>query len=288
MKKQNEFIVLILMIVMIAFMHKLSTNPISIPKLILSSELPVLSMANSENVFSLVHEENEDTDEEIKIEINATSPVITNKNAKVLIYHTHITESYAKSDNFTYTESTVFRTEEMGKNVSHIGSMLKDELTKSGIFVTHDTTNFEPPKLGTAYSRSLVMLENRIKTDGEYDIYIDIHRDAYDLENDVIVVDGKRIAKVMLVVGTGQGNNGKPILPLPDYKSNYAFAKQITDNINSLCSGLAKDVRVNKSRYNQHISTKAILIEMGYTGNNMEEVENAVPYVAKAISQMIK
>lgn len=263
------------------------------PKLMLKYQVPLLGIdSKNKNVFSQIYEEDEDTDSEIKLEIDNSyiSPAVPEGNAKILIYHTHINEAYSQTDSYKYTENGSYRTNEKDKNVAKVGQELSNILQNSyGLSVTHDTEDFEPPKLGTAYTRSLEMLERRIKNDGEYDIYIDVHRDAYDyVEGDTITIDGKQAAKIMVVVGTGEGNNGTPILPRPDYKSNYAYAKKITDNINSQVKGLAKDVRVNKSRYNQHISKRAILIEMGYTGNNLDEVLHSVPYLARAIYDTIQ
>lgn len=303
---KKEKIVAGLMVLMIVFMAISIRSGASLPQEIKSkavakvknplpimkNEIPLLvTSQNSKNVFSKIYEEDEDTDNEIKLEIDNAhiSPVTPKGKAKVLVYHTHIAEAYAQSDTYKYKESGNYRTEEKDKSVAKVGEELTNKLIEKGISAVHDTQNFEPPKLGTAYSRSLTMLENRIKQEGEFDIYIDIHRDAYDtVKDDTITVDGVSMGKVMVVVGTGEGNSGTPILPRPDYKSNYAYAKQITNNINSQLNGLAKDVRVNKSRYNQHISKRAILIEMGYTGNNLDEVLKSVPYVATAIANTIQ
>lgn len=264
------------------------SDPISAMK----GEVPlILTGENSQNVFSKIYEEDEDTDREIKLEIENShvSPVIPKGKAKVLVYHTHINEAYSQTDTYKYNESGGFRTKDQDKSVAKVGSELSAQLEKHGVAAVHDTSDFEPPKLGTAYTRSLSMLEKRIKDDGEYDIYIDIHRDAYDpVESDTLTVDGVSMAKVMVVIGTGEGNNGTPILPRPDYKANYAYGKKVTDNINAQVKGLAKDVRVNKSRYNQHLSKRAILIEMGYTGNNLDQVLASVPYVAKAVADTIQ
>lgn len=273
-------------------LSSMAAEKLTDPLPVMKNEIPLLlSSEHSQNVFSKIYEEDEDTDKEIKLEIDNTytSPITPKGKARVLVYHTHICEAYSQTDTYKYTENGSYRTAEQDKSVAKVGADLCKYLESHGITAVHDTTNFEPPKLGTAYTRSLQMLEKRIKDDGEYDIYIDIHRDAYDpIEGDTVTIDGQPAAKVMVVIGTGEGNNGTPILPRPDYKSNYAYAKKVTDNINSQVKGLAKDVRVNKSRYNQHISKKAILIEMGYTGNNLDQVLRSVPYVAKAVADTVQ
>ncbi|MBQ9624591.1 MAG: stage II sporulation protein P [Clostridia bacterium] len=249
-------------------------------------EMPILRLAEAKQLY--VEDESEDS--EIKIEIGGySSPAAVKSKGRVLIYHTHITEAYAKTDSYFYEDSGENRTEDKEKNVARIGKELALILEKDyGIEVVHDTTNFEPPKLGTSYNRSLAMIEKRNK-EKPFDIYLDIHRDSFAYNpGETITINGKSAARIMVVIGTGEGNNGTPILPKPDYKANYLYAKQLTDNINSQVKGLAKEVRVNKSRYNQHVSNRAVLIEMGYTGNNMDEALASVPYLAKAIADTIQ
>ena len=74
----------------------------------------------------------------------------------------------------------------------------------------------------------------------------------------------------------------------PKWQENYKLAKKITDEINKLHPSLAKPVLVKSGRYNQHVSTNAILLEMGSNLNPLDEVLRAVPYVAKAIREVFK
>lgn len=244
------------------------------------------------NVFAAVFQENEMEDEEVKIEIDVekydTAILEDDKNASILIYHTHASESYTQSGAYTYQPSGNFRTMDNSKNVVHLGDLLTKELKDvHGISVTHDTENYEAPDLNTAYSRSLSMLQRRVKENSNFKVFIDLHRDAYDKPGDVIEADGKRLAKVMFVVGTGEGTGGVPMNPRPDYKANYALAKAVMDKMNADTPGIAKKVLTKTSRYNQHMGS-SMLIELGYTGNTMEEVENTIPYLARGIAEAVQ
>lgn len=101
----------------------------------------------------------------------------------MLIYHTHTYEAYTATEAYPYTSKEKWRTSSPDRNVVAVGSYLTKLLTDAGVSVTHDTTPYEPPKLSTAYQRSLEMLQKRQQNGESYDLYIDLHRDAYSKGN---------------------------------------------------------------------------------------------------------
>lgn len=238
-------------------------------------------------------------DDKIKIEIkritenNGSTISITGGGPQILVYHTHTTEAYRQTDACRYEESGDWRTEENDKNIVSVGELLTKELSETyGFSVIHDITDHEPPKLSTAYSRSLVTMEKYKEKYDTMQVYIDVHRDAYnDVEagkDDVVVVDGKRCARVMFVVGTGKGQTGKGFGEMPDWESNYDLANRITEQLNSYHEGFTRPIRVKTGRYNQHVSDKCLLIEIGHNANTLEEAQNSVKYVAKAINAVLQ
>ena len=74
----------------------------------------------------------------------------------------------------------------------------------------------------------------------------------------------------------------------PNWKENAKLAIKLTNKLNELYPGLAKDVYYRTGRYNQHVSTNAILVEVGSTLTTLEEAERATMYLAEAISQIIE
>ncbi len=101
---------------------------------------------------------------------------------------------------------------------------------------------------------------------------------------DFVEIGGKRVARMMFVVGTGQGVTGVGWKERPQWQQNYQLALDITDELNSICPTLGKPVRVKTGRYNQHMSSRAMLIEVGHNKNTLEEALNAMPYFAQAIA----
>jgi stage II sporulation protein P len=225
----------------------------------------------------------------IKIRLSRSSrmdPVdLSGKEPRILIYHTHTTEAYRQTQEYVYVASGDSRTLENDKNIVAVGDRLTELLRdKYGISVIHDTTNHEPPKLGTSYSRSVITMEAYKAKYPTITMFIDIHRDASSDTEDYIVIDGRRVARMMFVVGTGEGATGTGFKDMPDFESNFALAKRITEQLLKVDPRLMRDIRVKTGRYNQHISSQCLLVEIGHNSNTLDEAIAAVEYLAAAIA----
>ena len=231
--------------------------------------------------------ENEHTDEtveEIIIEVlrgEAEETMAPVAKPRVLIYHTHTHEAYAQSEEDPYVETEAWRTADQAHSVVRVGEALAGLLERYGFEVVHDTTDHEPPKLSTAYARSLKTLESYA---GErFDLYIDLHRDAYNESMaDCAVVNGQRAAQLMVLIG-----NGGDYEVRPDYEANLRFAQRLTGEINGIAPGLCREVMVKNGRYNQHVGTPAILIEAGHNENTLQEALASMPYLADALKGLM-
>ena len=164
-----------------------------------------------------------------------------------------------------------------------MGTELTKLLEERGFEVVHDLTDHEPLRLGTAYTRSLKTLESY--ADQHFDLYIDLHRDAYSKANGnplyVETPDGQA-ARLMVLIGNGKGQGSVTFDVKPFYQENLAFGQRLTTTINQLVPGLCRDVMVKTGRYNQHIGKNAILIEVGHNKNTLEQALNAMPTLADA------
>jgi len=211
---------------------------------------------------------------------------------QILIYHTHTTEAYAQDVSSPYTESGSWRTTDNEKNVVAVGERLAELLKERGYRVIHDTTNNEPPKLATSYSRSETLMRNYQEKYPGLQVFIDIHRDAYGNQDtpvtDFVEMDGEEVARMMFVVGTGKGATGTGFSEMPYYESNYALATAITERLLQVHEKLIRPIRVKSGRYNQHISDQCMLIEVGHTCNTLKQALAAVPYLAEAIDLTLK
>ena len=206
----------------------------------------------------------------------------------VLIYHTHTWEAYEMTEDAQYTPTQTWRTMDDGFNMVRVGEELARELTALGFAVTHDTTAFEPPDLSTSYARSLEMIEQRLAAGETYDYILDIHRDAYSgLRNgaNAAALDGVSYAYVMMLVGKGTGETSSGFDERPDWPRNLELAQAITDGMNESVPGIAREVKIKPGRFNQHVSTGALLIEVGNNRNTLDEALNACRVIALSIAR---
>lgn len=224
--------------------------------------------------------ENEHTDPAVVTRVSSQALPLSN-GKRVLIYHTHTHEAYQMTDQEPYTPLENWRTDDRSHNIVRVGDELTAELEKRGFEVVHDDTDFEQDDLSTSYSRSLEALLQR--ADEDYDLIIDLHRDAY-IEGAQLTCSyaGRKSANLMVLIGKGDSFQEKP-----HFQENYALACALTEKINGLCPGLGREVMVKTGRYNQHFSDHSLLIEVGSNGNTLEEALSSMPILADAIEEVL-
>ena len=208
---------------------------------------------------------------------------------RVLLYHTHTWEAYEMTEDTQYIPTERWRTKDERHNMVRVGEELKRSLTELGFEVVHDKTAFEPPVLSSAYTRSLSMLERRLAAGERYDYILDIHRDAYSGAyngKNGAKVNGKNLAYVMMLVGKGTGATNSGFDERPDWPKNLALAQRLTESMNAQAEGVCRDVKIKTGRFNQHVSTGALLIEVGNNQNTLQEALDVCPMIAHALYQV--
>lgn len=210
---------------------------------------------------------------------------------RVLIYHTHTYEAFQQTEANPYRETQQWRTQDEKYNIVRVGEELASLLRSMGIQVVHDTTAFEPPLIDSSYTRSLTMLEKRKSMGETFDLYLDVHRDAYVASqpgpNAVSVGDGS-VARLMMLVGKGEGQTAMGYDEKPQWQDNLQIAQRLTDGLNSQVPGLGKEVRIKSGRFNQHIAVGCLVVEVGNNQNTLEEALAAMPYLADAVYQELR
>ncbi len=200
---------------------------------------------------------------------------------KVLIYHTHTHEAYEQVAGDPYDALEAWRTDDADHSVVRVGEELAKRLRACGFDVTHDVTDHEGDALSTAYTRSLATLEGY---EERFDLYVDLHRDAY-ADGDIDTVtgkDGEALAPLMLLIGNGKGFAVKPY-----YEENLAFARALEARINAIQPGLCKPTLVKDGRYNQHVGVFSILVEVGHNRNTLRQALDAVGPLAAGIEDLM-
>lgn len=204
---------------------------------------------------------------------------------QILIYHTHTREAYLETDVAVYNAGD-WQTTQSSHSVVAVGEVLKAELESYGFSVIHDTTDHVPPSQSSSYSRSLQTMKEYAKKYPTIQIFIDVHRDAYNnLEagsKDFVTVNGEECARMMFVVDNGEGYSVKP-----DYESNYKLSQAITIELENIRKGFTRPIRIKSHSHNQNVSDMCLLIELGHNANTLEQAKNADKYAALAMSRVV-
>ena len=210
---------------------------------------------------------------------------LTNKK-DIIIFHTHTCESYTKTANTIYEESGNFRTINLNYNVAAVGTELSNILTQSGYNIIHSVEYHDYPAYSGSYSRSLSTVKSLLEKNSQTEFIIDLHRDALGSNSaygPVVEINGEKAAQLMFVIGTDGGG-----LDHPNWKNNLKTAIKIQEKANEMYPGLFKPIILRNSRYNQHVSNGACIIEVGATGNTIDECKTSMKYLSKVISEVIK
>ncbi len=213
------------------------------------------------------------------------NPDITIENKNILLFHTHSCESYTSSDAYPYTPTGNFRTTDLNYSVTRVGTELENQLKQYNYNVIHNTSYHDYPAYNGSYTRSLETVENCLK-ETPCDIIMDVHRDAIGSRSDyapiVKIGESDVAAQIMFVIGTNNGG-----LWHPNWNQNLKFAIKIQEKAEELYPGLFKPIMLTKSRYNQHIGKYASIIEVGATGNTLEQCLTSMKYLAKVMNEVI-
>ncbi len=222
-----------------------------------------------------------ETDYELTNEI--LQPNITIENKNILLFHTHSCESYTSSEAYSYEPTGNYRTTDLNFTVTRVGTELETQLKQYNYHVVHDTSYHDYPAYNGSYTRSLATVENNLKTTPA-DIIIDVHRDAIGSRSDyaptVKIGENDIAAQIMFVIGTDNGG-----LWHPNWQQNLKFAIKIQEKAEEMYPGLFKAITLTKSRYNQHTGQYASIIEVGATGNTLEQCLTSMKYLAKVMAE---
>lgn len=199
---------------------------------------------------------------------------------RVYIYNTHQLEGYSDNNLKDYN---------ITPNVLMASYVLKEKLNKLNIPTIIETANIKEFlninnwDYYKSYDASRFYLEETLKNYNNLELIIDFHRDAIDKNLSTVTIDNKEYAKVLFVIGMEHDN----------YEKNLALANHLNDlikkNYPTLTRGIITKSGTNVNGvYNQDLSDKTILIEVGGYQNNLEEVINTIDILAEIIKEYLK
>lgn len=212
---------------------------------------------------------------------------LSKNDVETIIYHTHTTEAYTQSEDYLYEESGVYRTLNNDANMIKIGEELKRNLQKKGFGVFHDKTIYDYPDYNSSYSKAGKGILETLDKYKKAKIVLDVHRDAISVNTEqykpVVQIGGKKVAQFLIVIGTNQGG-----LNHPAWRENLKLALKIKQLADQKYPGLCRCVILRKERFNQQVTNGAMIVEMGATGNTVEEVLETTKYFSEILAEVCK
>lgn len=199
----------------------------------------------------------------------------------VLIMHTHGSESYLDP----YYSS--YRTQDESKNVVAVGETIRKALEARGYGVIHDTTLCDYPEYTGAYSRSRTVIEENLAKYPGIMLVLDIHRDAVENADGTqmrmaCTIGDSEAAQLMLVVGTDAGG-----LTHPNWRTNLALAAVLQMRLSDSYGDLMRPLNLRTERFNQDLAPMTLLVEVGASGNTLEEAKISAEVFAEALAGVL-
>lgn len=203
-----------------------------------------------------------------------------NKEPIIYIYNTHETESYRDKYLELYNIKPTVKT---------MSLILQDYLSDYGIpSIVEDTSitgilRSNDWSYKYSYKASRIAIEEEIKKNKSLKLIIDLHRDSSSLDKTLLEYNGKKYAKVLFVVGKEHDN----------YESNYKLSEKIKNLLEEEIPGITRGISLKEGNgvngiYNQDLSPKSILIELGGQYNEIEELNNTIEILAKVILKSLE
>lgn len=204
---------------------------------------------------------------------------LTKDNPKILIYHTHSSETYADSPKNNY------HSDDIQNSVMAIGDLLTTELEQRGWGVVHNI-KYNDLSYNDSYATSAKTLQSMLSQYNSVKIAIDLHRDGRTLateqskkslhDNYTTTINGETVAKFFLVVGQRNQN----------VEALKKQAEEITALAEKKYPGLVCPVVMKQyGRFNQYMSENGLLIEIGNNATSTAEARGTSKYVAEILDE---
>lgn len=202
--------------------------------------------------------------------INGPGVTLPAGQPQILIIHTHSSEAYMPAGLDKYEPSDDSRTEDTQYNIVRVGDELCAVLEEAGLIVLHDRGIYDYPSYTGSYTRSGQAIESWLAEYPSIQIVIDVHRDALGESGIVYKTmaeeSGVCASQVMLLIGTDESG-----LSHGAWRQNLALAVYLQQAVSGAHPTLMRPVQLVPQRYNQHLSPGSMILEVGSSGNTLQE-----------------
>lgn len=210
-------------------------------------------------------------------------PLYEDDSPSVMLYYTHTSESYCVTEDDKYAIKQN-NSDDSSKNVIVCGNTIYDILTnKYGVGVINDITKNDVD-YNNAYDASEKLLQETLADETTIDLAIDIHRDGYTAGGEKygpsIEYEGKSYAPIMFVMGTDCLSEND------NWESNMKLAMLLIEKMEEKVPGITKGMSLRKDTYLSEYANKGLLIEIGFSGNYVDEAKNTAEVFAEALGEV--
>ena len=141
-----------------------------------------------------------------------------------------------------------------------------------------------------AYSYALPALEQVLAENPSIEVVIDLHRDSVaDGTRLVTEIEGQQTARFMFFNGLSRVRELGEIsyLPNENLQGNLAFSFQLQKACEEYYPGLTRKIYLKGYRYNMHLKTRTVLVELGAQNNTVQEAMNACGPLARVLDMVL-
>lgn len=199
---------------------------------------------------------------------------------QILIYHTHSQEGFL--DSVPGDDTT---------NIQGVGERLAQILRDTyGYQVIHHTGEYDVETRNDAYANALPAIEQILAENPSIQVVIDLHRDEMPAETRLVMdLDGRPTARFMFFNGLSRTKTTGNIAYLynSNLDDNLAFSFQMQLKAAEYYPGLTRKIYLKGYRYNMHLASKYLLIELGAQNNTLEEAMNACDPLAHILDLVL-
>lgn len=191
---------------------------------------------------------------------------------RVYIYSTHQGEEYSGEGLLEYgiNPGVMMASYIMQDKLNNLGIETLVEERSVADYLKEHNINYKQSYQATRY-----FLTTTLEKYNDFDLVIDLHRDALSKSLSTIKINGKSYAKILFVMN-------------PNYDSNIALVKRLNNTINKKYPGLSRGIYDKyRDTFNQDLNKNALLLEVGGQLNTIDEVINTIDAVVEAIEENI-
>jgi len=230
------------------------------------------------DINSIIDEKVINSDEKDKTNPIATS--VSKQKQVAFVYHTHNRESW-----FPELGENSKDASSKNKNITLVGKRLAESLNKLNVgTVASDTdypTEITDYRWEYSYKYSRKTVKEALASYKDVEMFFDIHRDSQPRKYTTVEINGKSYAQVYFIIGHKN----------PNWKKNDAFAKRINEKLEKEYPGLSRGIlgktaASGNAEYNQSLSDKNVLIEVGGVDNTLEESYRTADALASIIASI--